>query len=238
MTKWIPEWLASTYQLIIRRFWLSPFTITQAEKVGVPRPRVVLPRLAASGWLERVGRGEYRAVHPLIAVLASFGAEWRSRVQQRAYLPLIELVLARLIDGLGERLRSVLLYGSVARGKAEKDSDIDLLIIADNLPDSYSDRVRLILDLIRGWEDVKASLSRRYGINPNPDIIVLDSREVDPAQPFFLDLAFEGIVLHDRDDFLSSRLQSLRRELQEMGAVRITLPDGRWYWSLPTGAAP
>lgn len=238
MTKWIPEWLASSYQRIVKNFWLSPFTLKQAEKAGIPNPRVALPRLAASGWLERVGRGEYRAVHPLIAILASFGAEWRSRIQQKAYLPLIEFVLARLVDGLGESLRSVLLFGSVARGKAEKDSDIDLLVVADKLPERYGDRVRLILDIIRGWEAVKAGLSSRYGINPNPDIIILESREFDPAQPFFLDLAFEGVVLYDRDDFLSSRLESLRRELQDVGAVRITLPNGQWYWMLPTGATP
>jgi predicted nucleotidyltransferase len=38
---------------------------------------------------------------------------------------------AALADGFGERLRSVWLYGSRARGDHQLDSDLDLLVVLD-----------------------------------------------------------------------------------------------------------
>ena len=42
----------------------------------------------------------------------------------------------RLQVAWGENLVSVVLYGSVARGECHKDSDVDLLMIAEELPES------------------------------------------------------------------------------------------------------
>jgi len=43
-------------------------------------------------------------------------------------------VVAALQTGLGERLISIVLFGSRARGDAHVDSDWDLLVIARDLP--------------------------------------------------------------------------------------------------------
>ncbi|MEM3745222.1 MAG: nucleotidyltransferase domain-containing protein [Candidatus Bathyarchaeia archaeon] len=67
------------------------------------------------------------------------------------YRSLIEKLLDLLLSKLGDKLVSVIVYGSVARGSARKDSDIDLLIIAESLPKSrmmrqnYSFQLRGIL---------------------------------------------------------------------------------------------
>ena len=44
-----------------------------------------------------------------------------------------------LEDALGDRLRGVVLYGSEARGDADPDSDIDLLVLVDGPPDDPAD---------------------------------------------------------------------------------------------------
>jgi len=51
----------------------------------------------------------------------------------------------RLQVAWGENLVSVVLYGSVARGECHKDSDVDLLVIAEELPESRLERTRLLL---------------------------------------------------------------------------------------------
>lgn len=48
-----------------------------------------------------------------------------------------------LRDIYGERLRDVLLFGSWARGDAQPDSDIDLLIVLDEVPSRRRELARM-----------------------------------------------------------------------------------------------
>jgi len=44
---------------------------------------------------------------------------------------LINQIKAHLIKMYGERIKKVILYGSYVRGQATRDSDIDILVLAD-----------------------------------------------------------------------------------------------------------
>lgn len=47
----------------------------------------------------------------------------------------------------GKRLKGVILYGSMARGQAESDSDIDLLVLLEQ-PLDYFRELRLLVDML------------------------------------------------------------------------------------------
>lgn len=232
MTDWVPSWLAKQYNLILTHCWTQLFTVSEAEKIVTGKPRIVLSRLAKHGWLERVGRGAYRAVHPL-AIFSDLRFGWRTRVRQKEYLSMLEFVLGRLWEGFGERLRAVVLFGSLARGQARENSDVDLLVVADDMPDRYGDRVRDVLNMIEGWESVKRLLSEKHGVHPSLDLILLDTREVETSHPFYFDIVHEGVVLYDKDEFMVKKLGDLMRRLELAGAQRIQLPGGKWYWLVP-----
>jgi len=53
----------------------------------------------------------------------------------------------KLKEVFGDNLVSLVLYGSVARGDFRKDSDIDLLIILENLPKEKLLRQKLFIDV-------------------------------------------------------------------------------------------
>ena len=50
----------------------------------------------------------------------------------------------RLGDAYGDRLRQVVLFGSWVRGEAHEESDVDLLVVLDDVVDRGSERDRIV----------------------------------------------------------------------------------------------
>lgn len=72
----------------------------------------------------------------------------------------IEPILKEIKIGLekiyGERLKWAFLYGSYARGEAEKGSDIDVAVVLDNFDDPWGE--------IESTGELAAGLSLKYGV--------------------------------------------------------------------------
>ncbi|MEW6261719.1 MAG: nucleotidyltransferase domain-containing protein [Thermodesulfobacteriota bacterium] len=56
-------------------------------------------------------------------------------------------VKALLAEAFGERLQGVVLYGSEARGEAQPDSDIDLLVLLSDVAD-WGDDLEIIIETL------------------------------------------------------------------------------------------
>ncbi|MCS7286327.1 MAG: nucleotidyltransferase domain-containing protein [Anaerolineae bacterium] len=115
----------------------------------------------------------------------------------------------------GERLVSVVLYGSVARGNHTTNSDIDLLIIAESLPESRRERNRILVEIEeKEFSSTLAALHRHSTRIKTPE-------EALRFSPLYLEKGgfFEGV------------LERLCSRLKELGAWRIW-KDKVWYWEL------
>ena len=126
-----------------------------------------------------------------------------------------------LRDGLGDRLVAVALFGSHARGDAHPDSDLDLLVIADGLPDELKRQRRMVYDLLP--DDLEISTQ-----------LVVYSRERFLANfpSFYLDLGLDAKVLHDSNGFLQQQLERIRVITREAHLVRERLgKDWHWAWT-------
>ncbi len=224
-----------SYGRVLAEFWLREFTASEArDALDEPRVALLLHRMCERGLLERVARGVYRAVHPTVLALEWAGLKWRNRVQAE-YRPLLEFVLARLVEGFREMLISVVLFGSVARGEGRAESDLDLLVVVRDLPKRYSDRLRLFNEAVRGVEELRLRLWEEKRIYPLVDPIILTPEEASETHPFYLDMVDCCVVMFDRGGFMRKKLRELRARLSQLGARRVTLPDGRWYWELKPG---
>ena len=127
-----------------------------------------------------------------------------------------------LKEKFGEKLVSVVVYGSVARSTYREGSDVDILVVCENFPERLLERIDLFVD-----KKFEIAVERGVRISVMP----LSMEEARCNQPIYLDMAFEGIILYDKNGFIENVLKNLRRKLEELGAERVRY--GRWYlWKL------
>jgi predicted nucleotidyltransferase len=137
---------------------------------------------------------------------------------------------------LGDNLVSVVLYGSVARGEARQDSDVDLLVICEDLPEGRFARLRRLEAAERGLDEELAPL-RAKGIDTRLAVIVRTRREAEHTIPLYLDMIEDARLLYDRDAFFAGVLQRLRARLVALGAERRRRGRTR-YWILKRDFTP
>ncbi|MBS7617930.1 nucleotidyltransferase domain-containing protein [Candidatus Bathyarchaeota archaeon] len=140
------------------------------------------------------------------------------------YKSLVELLYARLSD----KLVSVVVYGSVARGSTRKDSDVDILIIAESLPKSRMKRQQLFIEVEDKLEPIIDDIwNRGFYVDFSP--IILSVEEASKIRPIYLDMVEDSVILYDKDGFFSNIIARLRERLKELGSKRIWVKD-KWYW--------
>ncbi len=149
------------------------------------------------------------------------------------YNDYVNLIVELLKAKLGDNLVSVVLFGSVARGEAGEGSDIDLLVVLESFNDSFGERFRIFQEIENELLTSRSRLElrkRRLGTLISP--IPLTKDEVKQHPPIMLDILTDGIILYDKDDFIKRQLNELQERLKALGARKVRLPDGRWYWDL------
>jgi hypothetical protein len=130
----------------------------------------------------------------------------------------------------------VVLFGSVARGDPTPSSDIDLLIIAEDLPRGQFARKRLLAAADVAFERARERLEP-LGIDTRLARIVRTPVEAARVVPLYLDLPDDAVLLHDRDGFFAGVLERVRRSLRRLGARRIWMGT-TWYWDLKPDFKP
>ncbi|MEM2850174.1 MAG: nucleotidyltransferase domain-containing protein [Candidatus Bathyarchaeia archaeon] len=165
---------------------------------------------------------------------SEFKVENVEKIPHMYFAPLIKRYCEILSNLLKGRLVSVMLFGSVARGDWNRNSDIDVLVVADGWDDEpVWNRIR---ELRKAKEKLEESLeyqeALRVGYWPIIQNYPLSVKEAKRFNRIYLDAVIDGIILYDKDNFLTRLLQSLREKLEEMGSVRIMLPSRKFYWVL------
>lgn len=143
---------------------------------------------------------------------------------------IVEAVRKACLECYGSRLSALAVFGSVGRGTPRPDSDLDLLVVADGLPDGRLCRVEQFAAVEKLVEPV-ISVAWSEGVHTRLSPVFKTPEELRRGSPLFLDLIDDAIVLVDRDGALRDQLERLRGRLRELGARRVWLGDA-WYWDL------
>jgi uncharacterized protein len=115
-----------------------------------------------------------------------------------AELEIPDRIVSGLREGLGSDLVAVVLFGSRARDEAREGSDWDFLVVVRNLPERTLERTFRLKKMLPPLHRGEASLLAR-----TPE-------EFTAGLPdLYLDIALDGVILHDTDGYMTERLEFL-----------------------------
>jgi predicted nucleotidyltransferase len=109
----------------------------------------------------------------------------------------------------GTDLISIVLFGSQARGTADEHSDIDLLVITENIPSDWHEKGGIINEL-----------RLLPGLIKLPVMFILNSpgavkASLDSVQPLLFGILKGYKVLYDPGNFFETQAQIYRENMQE-----------------------
>lgn len=90
---------------------------------------------------------------------------------------------------LGEKFNRMILFGSYARGDYKKESDMDIMILADVRPEEVSGYANIVYDVTYDFE-------MRYGMEINPSVQSTRTYEQwRRVYPFFINIEKDGVLI-------------------------------------------
>lgn len=116
-----------------------------------------------------------------------------------------------LLNGvLGDELLSIVLFGSVARGEAGKESDIDLLVIYEGERTRVEKVFQSTVSVLKEEEEYKNLKAKGY----LPDLfpVFMNPSTLEGHPWILLDVAGHGIILFDKGGVLKKKLKGIKRK--------------------------
>jgi len=233
---WLPRWVGEIYARLFARFGTELFMFQEAvEVLGVPDNRVAVgfSRLHACRALmvfAATRPRRYRLLRPEnFLLLAAEEIRGVDRIPQERYVQLVCDVFREVRQVVD--LTALALYGSVARGTAAPNSDLDLLVVSPDFTGSVGQRITVLYEAEKRVREELRWL-HQHGVYVTLSFYPLHPREVRRLPPILLDVSEEGIVLYDRERVLEEALLQLRLRLLKLKARRVFLDENRWYWDL------
>ena len=109
----------------------------------------------------------------------------------------------------GDELVSVVLFGSQARGTAHEHSDIDLVVIAEGVPEDWRQQDKIIGKLRMSPRLIRFPISI---ILKSPDVV---KASLDTVQPLLFGILKSYKVLYDPKNFFEAQAEIYREHMRE-----------------------
>jgi hypothetical protein len=151
-----------------------------------------------------------------------------------------DAILGRVEDACrqhyGDRLVSLAVFGSVGRGTPRPDSDIDVLLVVDPLPDGRTARMAEFAEIERSLAGTLVD-ARTRGVNTSLSPVLKTPAELAHGSPLLLDMIDDARLLIDTGSVPARALDTLRARLAALGARHIWRGNA-WYWDLKPDLKP
>ncbi len=136
-----------------------------------------------------------------------------------------------LKKNFNNNLISVILYGSVARGKWTYESDIDLLLI-------FSDEIVNLSGFNKTLTNITVTFEKTLQLKDGNNKTIYCSlqeypiflNDLDNIRTLFYDIAMDGIILYDRANVGFSFIERINQRIVNKNIKRIFVSDKDFYW--------
>ena len=138
------------------------------------------------------------------------------------------------IEVYADRLRSLAVFGSWARGAATPSSDLDVLVVAEPLPPSRMKRVREFVAVSEAIREARRHVWSGAGPEVRVSPVLKTPAELSAGSPLYLDMTLWVAILHDRNGLLTQYLDGLRERMRKLGSRRVAYKGGAYWDYKPT----
>ncbi len=152
------------------------------------------------------------------------------------FVPLLKALRKACRQHYGRRLVTLAVFGSLGRGTAGPESDVDLLVIARSLPRGRIPRADDFTHVEQALEPILHQLAAD-GVHTRFSPIIRTPEEIEQGSPLLLDMIEDALILYDRDRFFARKIEALRERLAALGARRVWRGE-QWYWDLKPDYRP
>lgn len=155
---------------------------------------------------------------------------------REAFEEILRYLLDACVEVYKEDLITLAIFGSVARGTPNPESDIDLLLVVKNLPSGRLKRVQQF-EKVESIVESHIRQLKKLNITTWLSPVIKTPEEVRLGSLLFLDMTEYIRILYDKNEFFHCYLDEFSSRLKKMGAYKIS--DGeRWHWVLKPDYKP
>ncbi len=130
-----------------------------------------------------------------------------------------------------KNLSSVILYGSIARGSWNSNSDIDLFLLFLNKTIEKEKLDKDVLNIVIEFEKNTQMINDKgTQIHIPIQVLSLKLKDLDNFRTLFYDIGMDGLIIYDRNLTGTKFLEKIRVRIKEKGLERVFVGYDDFFW--------
>ena len=129
---------------------------------------------------------------------------------------LINIIFEKTKDFYKDNLISFIVFGSCGRDTPTNESDIDILIILNEINFNRMKRMKIFYENVEKKIENEIKNYEKYNINTYISPIIRSKEEVKYGSPLYIEMILGVKIIYDKDNFFKNYLKRLENKLNKL----------------------